>query len=925
MDLAAAGADPTVEGPARGTLVGRDRELARLEGLVDGIGRRGSALVVRGEPGIGKSALLHAAAGLARERGAAVVTATATQAEARFAFGGLHRLLLPFLDARHRLPDPQRRALDVAFGVAAGDPPDVFLVGLATLGVITERDTEAPLLLVVDDAQWLDRSSAEVLAFVARRLEMDPVVLLLAARSGVPSDLDEAGLPELILGGLDDDASRALLERTGAALPAELKVRVLAEAAGNPLALIELPAAAADLDPAATPWPLPLTARLEAAFATRLTALGAGARTLLLLAALDDGDVTELGRAAEALLDAPAGAGDWAEAVDAGLGTLADGGFRFRHPLVRSAVHQAASGEGRRRAHAALARTLAADPDRAVWHRAAAARVPHEAVAAELDAAADRARLRGGLDVAFAALERAAALTADPGRRASRLARAGDLAYQLGRSEDAVRLLEAALQHGRLPADEAARAAFELETLTRAWSPASTIRRFARVAEELAARGDDRRALEALGTVSVRSYWDQLDDGTRRHVSAFVERLAVPADDPYRVAALALVDPLHRGPEVIGRIGGMSPDHVAGPDASMAVGRAASAVWADDLALPFLGAAVAGFRADGRLARLAQCLAFEAWAAVNCGAIRIALTAAAEAEGLAGETRQLRYVLAAQLAHAIAAAEAGEEATADALIAGAEAALLPMGPNPQLGLAAFARGRAGLAAGRPAEAYAALLRMFDPRDPCYQPYARGWALADLVDAAVRGEGDLALVRDLLEEWEGTAADIGAPQLEVQVSYAAALLGDEPGAEERYEAALRAGAGRWPFVTARAQLAYGGWLRRRRRGAESRAPLREAARVFDALGLRASAERARRELRASGERARRRVPEAWTQLSPQELQIAQLAAEGLSNREIGERLYLSHRTVSTHLYRIFPKLGITSRAQVRDALEPSGDL
>ena len=244
-----------------------------------------------------------------------------------------------------------------------------------------------------------------------------------------------------------------------------------------------------------------------------------------------------------------------------------------------------------------------------------------------------------------------------------------------------------------------------------------------------------------------------------------------------------------------------------------------------------------------------------------------------------------------------------------------------MGANPQLWLVAFARGRAALAAERPGEAYHDLVRIFDPADACYQPYARGWALADLVDAAVRGDGDLDLVRGLLGEWEEIAAATSAPHLEVQLAYAAALLADGATAEQRFQVAMTSSAAGWPFYAARAQLAYGGWLRRQRRGADSRTPLREAARVFDALGLRCFAERARRELRASGERARRRVPEAWTELSPQELQIAQLAAEGLSNREIGERLYLSHRTVSTHLYRLFPKLGITSRTQLRDALEP----
>src|SRR3954454_21336559 len=753
-----AGADPKGPALAARSLLGRDRELERLFAMIDQIGRRGGALVVRGEAGIGKSALLEAVGGRAREQGATVVTTTGTQSEARLAFGGLHQLLLPFLDQVDQRPDPQRKALDVALGVSEGDAPDVFLIGLATLGLITEREAEAPLLLVVEDAQWLDRSSAEVLAFVARRLEMEPVILLFAVRAGVPNALDEAGLPDLVVGGLDDDASGALLELNGATLSDELRVRILAEAAGNPLALIELPTAAANLDLITAGEPLPLTARLEATFATRLTALDADVRALVLLAALDDdGDLAELSRAGETLVGVRVDGAEWKLAVASGLGTLDEHGFRFRHPLIRSAVHQAATGEQRRRAHAALAGALAGDPDRAVWHLAAAARGPDEEVAAALDAASDRARFRGGLDVALAALERAAGLSADPPLRALRLARAGDLAYQLGRSEEAVRLLRAALQLERLPVHEAARASFDLETLTRAWSGASTIRRFARIAEDLADRGDDRGALEALDAVSVRSYWDQLDDGTRQHVAAIVDRLAVPANDPQRLAALGLIEPVNRGREVIAGVGQMSPVDMPGPNQSKAVGRAAMAVWADNLALPFLRSAVAGYRSNGRLAPLAQCLMFEAWAGINCGAARIAITSAAEAARLAEETRQHRYVLAAKLAHAILAAERGEEETADHLIADTEAELLPMGANPQLGLVAFARGRAALAAERPGEAYQDLVRIFDPADASYQPYARGWALADLVDAAVRGGGDLDLTRRLLTEWEGVAA------------------------------------------------------------------------------------------------------------------------------------------------------------------------
>ena len=921
MCVGLADTDPKAVGLAGLLPLGRDRELEFLFGMIDQIGRRGGALVIRGEAGIGKSALLEVAVERAREHGAQVATTTGTQAEARFAFGALHQLLLPFREAVADLPDPQRRALDLAFGVTDGDAPDVFLIGLATLGLLTGRAPQTPLVLVVEDAHWLDRSSAEVLAFVARRLEMEPVVLLFAVRDGVACDLDDAGLAALVVAGLDDHASRGLLESRGVALSEVLKERILLEAAGNPLALIELPVAAANLDLQDASEPLALTVRLEATFATRLGALDPDVRGLLLLAALEDGELGELNRAAAVLLGTPTDVDDWTAAVESGLGTLSDGGFRFRHPLMRSAVRQAATVGQRRDAHGALALALAGDPDRAVWHEAAAAQGPDEAVASALEDAADRARSRGGPDVAFAALDRAAALSADPRLRALRLLRAGDLAYQLGRSEESVRLLRAALQLGRLPAHEAARASFDLETLTRAWSGASTIRRFARVAEDLADRGDGRGALEALGTVAVRSYWDQLDDETRGRVSAVVEGLAVPADDPQRLAALALIDPVHRGPEVIDRIGQMSPDDMPGPEQSMAVGRAAMAVWADNLAVPFLSNAVAGFRLDGRLAQLTQCLSFEAWANINCGAVGAAITGAAESARLAEETRQFRYVLAANLAHAIAAAELGEDEKADQLIADAEAALLPMGTNPQLGLAAFARGRAALAASRPSEAYDALGRIFDPADVCYQPYTRGWALADLVDAAVHGDGDLDAVRHLVGEWESTAAETSSPHLAVQLTYTAAMLADSATAEQAFEIAITSSAAGWPFYTARALLAYGEWLRRQRRNADSRTPLREAARIFDALGLRRFGERARSELRASGERARSRVPEAWTELSPQELQIAQLAAEGLSNREIGERLYLSHRTVGTHLYRLFPKLGITSRTQVRDALAP----
>jgi DNA-binding CsgD family transcriptional regulator len=898
--LATAGAESRVA-----ELLGREDELARIYELIDGIGARGGALVVRGEAGIGKSALLAAARERARQRGAAVVSTTGTLSEAPLAFAGLHQLLHPLLGGLDLLPDPQRRALEAAFGIAEGDAPDLFLIGLATLGLVAEQAAETPLLFVVDDAHWLDRPSVQVLEFIARRVESDPAILLFAVREGLPSSFDDAELPELRLAGLDQAASSALLDLAPETLPPDLRRRILEEAAGNPLALIELPAGAAELRTGASPaGPLPLTARLEQTFTSRLTSLSAEVRRLLLLSALEDIEVD------------PESLGP---AVAAGLGTLESGRFRFRHPLIRSAVEQAATPEELRNAHAALAEALADEPDRAVWHRAAAASGPDDAVAEALDAAANRAMLRGAGDVAISAFERAAELTAEPQRRAVRLYLAGDLAREVGRSSDGVHLLRAAQQIG-LPAPEHAMASFHLELADSTWSGSATIRDFARIARELADSGEGERGLQALGTISVRAYWERLDEDTRREVAAISDKIVLPADDPLRLYVLGSIDPLGRARQVIEHVGRLSPVGMTDPEQLFQVGVAASSVWAENLALPFLRAAAAGARAQGRLSLLAHTLVFEAWADLRPGAVRQAITRAAEAARIAEEIRALRYLVAARLAQAIAGAEQGDDETSERLIAEAEALLVPLGANPMLSLPAYARGRLALAREQFGEAYEHLFRIFDPSAAAFHPFVRGWALADLADAAVRGDGDLDVVRGYLAEWEQVAAATRAPHLQVQVAYAAAILATDAVAERHFRVAIASAQADWPFYVARAQLAYGAWLRRHRRMTQSRAPLREAAETFDALGLLRYAERARRELRAAGERVRSPGPGGWAQLSPQELQIAQLATEGLSNRQIGEQLYLSHRTVESHLYRLFPKLGVTSRAQLRDALD-----
>jgi DNA-binding NarL/FixJ family response regulator len=909
------------------SLLGRDEELARLNRIVSELTDRGGALVVRGEAGIGKTAILAAASERAHALGVMVLSASGVESEAQLPFAGLHQLLLPSLGLLAQLPEPQRDALEMAFGLGSHrGVSDVFLIGLATLGLISELAAETPVLLVVDDAQWLDRSSARVLAFVARRLEMEPALLLLAVRDGVPNDVNEAGLAELPIGRLDDEAARALLDARAAELPEDLKVRVLEAAAGNPLALTELPVVISGLklEPTSGYEAFPLTARLERAFAARLGDLDADTRALLLVAALDEAEPDRLAAAAERLRGAAVSVEGWAPATVAGLGTLGAEGFIFRHPLVRSAVEQAASAGERRRAHAALAEALADDPDRAAWHAAGAAAGPDEEVAVRLEEAAERAQLRGAHAVAVAARERSARLTPDLPRRALRLQRAGSLALALGHSGDSARLLREAQQLG-LPPFEQAEATHYLETFEGSLSTAdAAVRAFGAVAEQRRAAGDDLGAINALASVLVRVFWGEVSADVRRAGSELVKGLNVPADHPLRLSFLGAVDPVANGADVIQQLRTISAAGIADAVDAFHLGYAGAVVWAHELARPFLRTSAGLLRADGRLGQLGIVLAFQAWNDVHFGATRAAIAAASEAAQLAEDSRFFNYVPASRLAEAIAVAERGDSDAAEGLIAEMEAVLLSKGSSPLLTMVAIARGRADLAAGHFTQAFGHLSRLFDEADVAYHRWIRGTELADFVDAAVHGGGDLVLVRSVLTEWRQIEATTGAEHLHVQLAYATAVLADDSEAEELFLLAIATAAAGWPFFAARAKLEYGAWLRRQRRAAESRVPLRQAAETFDGLGQVSRATQARRELRAAGETARRRTPKSWAQLTPQELQVAQLAAEGLSNKAIAERLYLSTRTVGTHLYRLFPKLGVTSRAELRDALPLAED-
>jgi DNA-binding CsgD family transcriptional regulator len=905
----------------RPQLFGRERERALLSNLFENVGAHGGSLLIRGEAGIGKSALLAEAKRRADQLGMPVLSTSGAPFEAQMPFAGLQRLLRPVMHEIDALPEPQREALSVALGVSAGPAPDIFLIALAALNVVAARAGEAPLLLVIDDAHWLDAATWDVLAFIARRVEMEPIALLFAARDGPATHLDKTGLRELRLETLDDASANALLDARAPELTSELRRRVLNEAGGNPLALVELPRAldSKDLGELPATAPLPLTERLERAFAGRVSELPAATRLLLLVAALDEGaDLSEILAAASLVEHRPTTVEDLAPAEAAGLVSVNGEAVRFRHPLVGAAISQAAALSVRQSAHRALAETYVTDPDRSVWHRAAALMGPDEQVAADLNAAAERALRRGAPAGAAAALERAAQLSDPASSRGRLLVRAAEIEFELGRSDLALRHVAEA-KSLKLGQEERTRLMLMLEASDDdSWSGAARVAALAEMANEMTSANGPALALKSLLTVAVGCWWGNPTQETRDLVVAAVERLQVAEDDPARLAVLAWADPVKRGALVIDRISQMTPDATGDPAALHLVGTAATAVWAFDLSLGFLSGAVDGLRAQGRLGLLAQALVSRSWAAFHLAKETLAVSAADEAARLARETGQSRWALAADLARAAVASERGDFETAGALADHAETELLPIGAHGMLSLVQFARGRGAVAHQLYSDGFDHLKRILDPSDVAYHPFVGAWALSDLVEAAAFS-GNIDRARLYLQRLESLAAQTSGPFLRATLSYARPLLASDDKAEELYQAALSTGLSNWPCYRGRLLLNYGRWLRRQRRVADSRAPLRAARENFDALAFGGLAEAARQELRASGETSMRRTPDARDHLTPQELQIAQLAARGLSNREIGQRLYLSPRTVGSHLYRMFPKLGISSRSELGSVL------
>ena len=900
-------------------LQGREQDIAVVNHLIERIDQGGSTLVISGEPGIGKSALIEVAKRRANEHGISVLSMAGVLAEVHLPFAALEQALRPLMKRAAGLVPRQRSALLAAFGTRDDmGAPDLFVVALATLSLLTESATRKPILLVADDAQWLDQATYDVLAFVSRRLSSDPVVLPVAMRDGFNRSLGDASTLRLRLSGLAEADAERLLDAHAPGLSAELRSRFLAYAAGNPLALMELPRGERAAEVGDATW-LPLTERLERAFSSRLSDLPNITQTLLFVAAENDGtSLHETLSAGEAMLNERVGVDALAPAIAAKLIEIDKTEVRFRHPLVRSAMHQAADLATRQSIHAALAATIQDQLDRQLWHRAAATIGPDDELAGEYDRMAARALRRGAVAMAIEVLENAARLSSAARAKSDRLSRAAELAADLGQPELMERLLRQA------ETDEAD----QLALVRIAWcrevcrpptadDPAKIPALIGFAAQAHAAGAGDL-AGNLLWRAAQRCWWSSASNELCTRVLAAANRLELAEADPRLIAISAYVEPLRRGGDLYTKLKRLAETRHRDPAAARILGSAANVIGTFDISVSFFAESSAELRAQGRLSDLARVLFAQGWAETEVGDWTGAMREAEESVRLAEETSGLPWIAAATILKAKLAGMQGNLEQSEAHAAQAERLALSIGASFLLAMLQIARGISAIGAGRHWEAYEHLRRLFAPADPAFNSGLRFFGLADFVEAAVFS-GNAEAAGGVVDAIERVSAPMPVPWVETMLHYGKALLAAPEDAEQSFLQGLGPAAKKWPFLRGRLLLAYGGWLRRQRRSANARAPLREARDIFDALGAPPWGDRAREELRASGESSRRRTEPVWETLTPQEFHIAQLAAEGLSNKEIGARLYLSHRTVGYHLHRIFSKTGITSRSGLRPIL------
>jgi DNA-binding CsgD family transcriptional regulator len=907
-------------------IIGREAGLARLRALVDPAPLSSQVLLVTGEAGMGKTVLLADAAARARRAGIRVLSVTGRESESKLAFAGLHQLLRPVLpSAAAGLPSRQAQALSGALGLSA-DPvaPDPLLTGAAVLTLLSDLSERSPVLVVVDDAHWLDRSSLDALAFAGSRLDAERVVLLVGARGQVPPPGFDRGFHELHLEPLSAEDAGLLLDGQPHPPLGRARAQVLTQAAGNPMALIELATVIAD-DPAASRrWaaePLPLTDRLTAVLTSRFAALPEQTQAALLLAAVADGPDLRVAASHGAGPDARA----LAPAEQLGLVKVDRTGLQFSHPLVRSAIYHSAPFAQRAAAHRQLASALHDQPDRRAWHLAAAAVQPDEQVASLLEATAAQAQRRGGAAAAALALERAAELSPDPEDQARRLVAAASAAVPTGQGDWVQELARRALT---VTADPEMRLAARHDAgWALAWSGRRTaaLSALISVAEE-ASRDQPDLAWDALGSAATVAYQSGTP-ASRRAVSRALDLLERQDPRPPGIDVNVLRLWIRASADPVGSRNHLLPylrRIVGSPIEEPSLWRIGSAAWLldeSDLAVRLLQDAMQRLRAPGVRGTSGGSLTVLGWAYIDTGRWDEALDVAAEAADMA-EANQMDIVAAsADVITATVLALRGDSAAARRH---ADRALATVDPAECGLVAARARralGVAALADGSYLQAFTQLRGLFSDDGTPLHNYASYLGVADLASAAVRADRRIE-GRDVLEHALSRLDGGVSARLEQLIARARGILADPDGAEAHFGTALADLAGdQWPFERAQLQLDYAEWMRRRRRINDAKPVLTEALGTFRRLGARSWAQRAQAELRACGV-AVAGAPgdrDAMWELTPQQQQIVRLASDGLTDREIGDRLFLSPRTVSSHLYRSYPKLGVASRHQLRDVI------
>jgi DNA-binding CsgD family transcriptional regulator len=907
------------EGPAQ-VLHGRRSEREALERLLEAVrGGQSRVLVVSGELGVGKTALVESVIGFAA--GFRVVRAVGVESEMELAFAALQQLCAPMLDRLDRLPGPQQDALGVAFGLSAGDAPDRFLVGLAVLSLLAEVAGERPLVCVVDDAQWLDLASAQALVFVARRLLAESVALVFSTRD--PSD-ELTGFPGLVVEGLRDGDARALLGSVlRVPLDERVRERIVAETRGNPLALLELPRG---LTPAqlAGGFGLPdapgLSGRIEDSFRRRLAGLPAETQRLLLVAAAEPvGDPVLVWRAAQRLEIGVGAASD----TD---GLLAIGAsVTFRHPLVRSSVYRAASPEHRQAVHRALADATdqQADPDRRAWHLAQATPGLDEDVASELERSAGRAQARGGLAAAAAFLERAAALTLEPSRRARRALAAAQAKHQAGAFDAALRLVATA-EAG--PLNELQRAQVDLLrgqiafAVNRGTDAPPLLLKAARRLEPIDERLARDTYLEALTAVFFPGVLAS-DESVLETARAV--RAAPPSSQPPRPSdllldglALLITEGYAAGTPTLRR----AVNAFRGEDISRGEGRrwlwlasrVAAFLWDDDAWHVLCTRQVQLARDTGALGMLFIALRGRIALHLHAGELAAAASLIEEVQSVAEATGGSfpPYAALARITFQ------GREAKAAEVITASTRDVVRRREGQELTFIHWLSAVLHNGLGRYAEALAAAQQA---AEDTHASWWRNWALVELIEAAARSAKP-ELAANALGQLSQTTTASGTDWALGVEARSRALLTDGETAEPLYRQAIEAlERTRVRVELARAHLLYGEWLRRERRRLDAREQLRRAHELFTEFGMEAFAERARVELEATGEHARKRTVETRDDLTPQEAQISRLAADGATNQEIAAQLFISPSTVDYHLRKAFRKLGLKSRHQLKQHL------